>query len=104
MPVAKMQRRWVVESEFLLVAGQLATPAWTWGRLGHRVISRLAEKNLAPAAKAAVADLLPPGQSLADASMRYGQLTPLSGGVTYLGTFVPRNVTEAAMPPKLIAY
>jgi nuclease S1 len=38
------------------------------GRLGHRVISRLAEKQLTPQAKAAIAELLEPGESLADAS------------------------------------
>jgi hypothetical protein len=36
--------------------------------LGHRVSSRLAEKNLTPQAKAAIAELLEPGESLADAS------------------------------------
>src|SRR5580658_7460012 len=46
-----------------------ATPAWAWGRLGHRVISRLAEKHMTPAAKAGVAALLEPGESLADASL-----------------------------------
>ena len=46
-----------------------ATPAYAWGRLGHRVISRLAEKQLTPAAKAAIAELLEPGESLADASL-----------------------------------
>jgi nuclease S1 len=48
---------------------QMATPVWAWGRLGHRVISRLAEKQLTPKAKAAVAELLEPGESLADASL-----------------------------------
>jgi hypothetical protein len=38
------------------------------GRLGHRVISRLAEMQLTPQAKAGVAALLEPGESLADAS------------------------------------
>jgi hypothetical protein len=38
-----------------------------WGRLGHRVISRLAEQHMTPQAKAAVAELLEPGESLADA-------------------------------------
>jgi nuclease S1 len=33
------------------------------------VISRLAEQHLTPAAKAAVAELLEPGESLADASL-----------------------------------
>jgi nuclease S1 len=53
----------------LLTAFHVATPAWAWGRLGHRVISRLAEKRLTPAAKAAIAALLEPGESLADASL-----------------------------------
>jgi nuclease S1 len=52
----------------LLVALQSATPALAWGRIGHRVISRLAEKQLTPAAKAALAELLEPGESLANAS------------------------------------
>jgi nuclease S1 len=53
----------------MLIALQSATPAWAWGRLGHRVISRIAEKNLIPKAKAAIAALLEPGESLADASL-----------------------------------
>jgi nuclease S1 len=45
------------------------TPAWAWGRLGHRVISRLAEAHMTPEAKAAVKALLAEGESLADASL-----------------------------------
>jgi nuclease S1 len=52
----------------LLLALQTATPVWAWGRLGHRLISRLAEKDLNPTARRAVAALLEPGESLADAS------------------------------------
>ena len=52
----------------LLVCFQGSAPAWAWGRLGHRVISRLAEKKLNPKAKAAIADLLEEGESIADAS------------------------------------
>jgi nuclease S1 len=51
-----------------LAALQSTTPAWAWGRLGHRVISRLAEKQLTPTAKAAITELLAPGESLANAS------------------------------------
>jgi hypothetical protein len=47
---------------------QSAAPAWAWGRLGHRAIARLAERHLSPAAKAAIAELLEPGESLSDAS------------------------------------
>jgi hypothetical protein len=53
----------------LLIALQTTTPVWAWGRLGHRVTSRIAEKRLTPKAKAAVAELLEPGESLADASL-----------------------------------
>jgi hypothetical protein len=48
---------------------QTATPAWAWGRLGHRVIARLAEKHMTPEAKAGVAALLEAGESMADASL-----------------------------------
>jgi hypothetical protein len=42
--------------------------AFAWGRLGHRVIARLAEKHMTPEAKAAVAAVLELGESMADAS------------------------------------
>jgi hypothetical protein len=57
----------------LVFALQAATPAWAWGHLGHRVISHLAEKQLTPRAKAAIAELLEPGEPLADASLRDGR-------------------------------
>jgi len=60
---------WFVFALILLVFLQSATSAWAWGRLGHRVISRLAERHLTPPAKAAIAELLEPGESLADASL-----------------------------------
>jgi nuclease S1 len=43
-------------------------PARAWGLLGHRVISRIDEKNLNPKAKAAIAALFDEGESIADAS------------------------------------
>jgi nuclease S1 len=46
-----------------------AIPALAWGRLGHRVISRIAEKQVTPKAKAAIAELLETGESLSDASL-----------------------------------
>ncbi len=52
----------------ILIAPFLAPPAFAWGRLGHRVISRLAEKNLTPKAKEAIKALLDEGESIADAS------------------------------------
>jgi hypothetical protein len=69
VPSQKRRRRWSVIPLTLLVALQGARPVWAWGPLGHRVISRLAEKRLTPAAKAAITQLLEPGESLADASL-----------------------------------
>ena len=39
-----------------------------WGRIGHRTSARLCDSLLTPTAKAAIRDLLEPGESLADAS------------------------------------
>jgi hypothetical protein len=36
----------------LLVILQTATPAFAWGRLGHRVVSRVADRHLTPTAGA----------------------------------------------------
>jgi hypothetical protein len=62
------RRSWLVVALSLLIALQAAPPVWAWGRLGHRVIARFAERHLTPAAKEAIAGLLEPGESLADAS------------------------------------
>jgi nuclease S1 len=51
-----------------LVFFQATAPVWAWGRLVHRVVSRIAEKNLNPKAKAAIETLLEEGESIADAS------------------------------------
>jgi nuclease S1 len=70
MPVKKSGRSSsLVRLLTLLVVLQTATPAWAWGRLGHRVTARLAEKHMTPQAKAAVAALLEPGESMGDASL-----------------------------------
>jgi hypothetical protein len=52
----------------LLAALQAAPPVWAWGRLGHRLTARIAERNLNPKARAAVKALLEEGESMADAS------------------------------------
>jgi S1/P1 Nuclease len=51
-----------------LVNVSAVSPAWAWGRLGHRVIAKLAERHLTDRAKAEIKALLEPGESLADAS------------------------------------
>ena len=45
-----------------------ARPAHAWGRLGHRVISRLAKKHMTEKARDALAELLDPNETIADAS------------------------------------
>jgi hypothetical protein len=69
MPVRAPRRSRIAFALALLAAIQSATPVWAWGRLGHRVISRIAEKHLTQKAKAAITELLEPGESLADASL-----------------------------------
>ena len=61
-------RHALIFSLSLLIHLQSAAPAWAWGRLGHRVISRLAERHLTDQAKAEIKALLKPGESLADCS------------------------------------
>jgi nuclease S1 len=73
MPVGglmrKVSRASLVLAVTVLVVLGATTSTWAWGRVGHRVIARLAEKQLAPTAKSAVGELLAPGESLADASL-----------------------------------
>ena len=64
----KRGRSLFVSALALLILFQMSAPVWAWGRLGHRVISRIAEKKLNPKAKAAIAELLDEGESIADAS------------------------------------
>ena len=61
-------RPWFITALSIVICFQVTTPAWAWGRLGHRVISKFAEKKLTPKAKAAIAALLDEGESIADAS------------------------------------
>jgi hypothetical protein len=61
-------RSWFVVALILLATLQAAPPVWAWGRLGHRLTARIAERNLNPKARAAVKALLEEGESMADAS------------------------------------
>jgi len=68
MPGRTPRRSWLAFALALLVALQTAPPAWAWGRLGHRVTTRIAEKYLNAKAKAEVKTLLAERETLADAS------------------------------------
>jgi hypothetical protein len=95
----------------LLAAAHTASPAWAWGRLGHRVISRLAEKDLTPKATGAIKALLDERESLADASTCADEhrgrasLTPLGSrlrGIQRQWFGVYWELTpEVAMKPRL---
>ncbi len=61
---------WFVIALTMLVVLRATTNARTWGTLDHRAIAQLAEKHMTPEAKASVAALLEPGESMADASLR----------------------------------
>jgi hypothetical protein len=52
----------------VVVALQPPATPHLWGRLGHRVISRLAKKHMTEKARDALAELLDPGETIADAS------------------------------------
>lgn len=68
MSTARTSRR--VATLALAMAATLAasSSARAWGRLGHRAAALLTASRLTPNAKAAILDLLEPGESLADAS------------------------------------
>ncbi len=51
-----------------MIAWQSAGPVWAWGRLGHRVVAEFADRHLSPTVRAEIAEILEPGESLADAS------------------------------------
>jgi nuclease S1 len=68
MPGRLPRRSWLTIALTLLITLQSPAPAWAWGRLGHRVISRLAKKHMTEKARDALADLLEPNETIADAS------------------------------------
>jgi hypothetical protein len=52
----------------MTLAALQSREALAWGRMAHRAATRLAETRLTPQARAAIRELLEPGESLADAS------------------------------------
>ena len=92
----------------LLVASAVATslmvgPAWGWGRLGHRVAGKIAEARLTPKARAAVASLLEPGETLADISTWADEVRrdyPESGPWHYVNVPITEPRYDARFVPK----
>ncbi len=88
----------------LAVGGLILGPgagrvAHAWGRLGHRVIARVADARLTPVAKAKIKELLEPGETLADCSTwadEHRSDVPGSAGWHYVN--VP--ISKAGYDPK----
>lgn len=59
-------RRFALPCLSILTALSVGSPAMAWGPQGHRVIARVALDRLTPSAKAAIGDLLHPGDTLPD--------------------------------------
>jgi hypothetical protein len=49
--------------------GLTASPAWPWGQQGHRVVAKVAAKNLSPAARQKLAAILQTGDAGLEAAM-----------------------------------
>jgi hypothetical protein len=92
----------------VLFAATLATsmmvgPAWGWGRIGHRVAGKIADSRLTPSARAAVASLLEPGETLADVSTWADEVRrakPESGPWHYVNVPITEPKYDAKFVPK----
>jgi len=62
-------RSWTVIAIAFIVVFLMPGKLWSWDRVGHRVLARIAEARLNPPALAAVHDLLGAGVSLADVAI-----------------------------------
>jgi hypothetical protein len=68
MTFGSQRRKAVAASLTALLIFHGTTPVWAWGRLGHRVISRFAKQHISEKARDALAELLEPTETIADAS------------------------------------
>lgn len=65
MPAGPMAHTKTEMLRFVVLLLALASAAWGWGRVGHAITGAIAERHLTPDARAAVAQLLEPGETLA---------------------------------------
>ena len=63
-----MRRFAAALTSLVLIRKQFTTPAWAWGRTGHRVISKFAERHPTDQARAEIRSLLESDELLADCS------------------------------------
>src|SRR5262245_3017419 len=92
---------WLVIAVSLAIACQIATRAWGRGKLGHRLTARLAERHLTPKAKAGIAELLEPGESLAGASTWADEhKREVRGGAAW--HFINLSIDEDSYDPRLV--
>ncbi len=93
----------VICSPRSLAVATMVGPAWGWGRLGHRVAGKIAEDRLTPTARAAVRDLLEPGESLADVSTWADEVRrdhPESGPWHYINVPITEPKYDRKFEPK----
>jgi hypothetical protein len=86
-----------------LATSAMVGPAWGWGRIGHRVAGKIADSRLTPTARAAVASLLEPGESLADVSTWADEVRrdfPESGPWHYVNVPITEPRYDARFVPK----
>jgi nuclease S1 len=74
----------------IVLAALISAPsAWSWGPIGHRVASRMAEDRLTPVALTAIHNLLGPGISLAQISNWADEQQNPSGSASWHYVNVP---------------
>jgi hypothetical protein len=97
MSIFRIRHRIGIFAALLLTL--LLTPSvWSWGRIGHRVVARMAEERLTPHALVVVHDLLGPGVSLADISTWADEQREIPGTGPWHYVNVP--ITESRYDPK----
>jgi nuclease S1 len=74
-----------------------ASSAYSWGRLGHRVVAKMAEDRLTPAARTAIRNILGPGTSLAEISNWVDEQKEASGNSSWDYVNVP--ISESHYDP-----
>jgi nuclease S1 len=78
-----------------ILAVLLSTPlVYPWGRVGHRVASRIAEERLTPAALKAVHELLGPGVRLEDVSTWADEQRDVNGTGSWHYVYIPISMQQ----------
>jgi nuclease S1 len=93
-----LRKRFLTVAAIISIALIVEPSAWSWGPLGHRVASRMAEDRLTTTALKAVHSLLGQGMSLAQISNWADEQQDLPGSFSWHHVNVP--ITESQYNPK----